>query len=105
MSELSKEELARQFGEEVPKETPVDENSIYKVSGRIKTYIGLNGHGLTPNALGLCNAFTHVMLSFYAFGESLQPADRKRLELLIREQEKMPAQFVAAAFSQVNGKK
>ena len=114
--EFSEEELAKHFGERVQpkkKEVEVDkmtlqeieewekkqDNSldIYKVVARVKNLAREGGGNLTSTGEMLINCYTHVLMALYGFAEKLDDKDVKiKLTELIRANENMPANFMAA---------
>lgn len=106
--EMSAEEMARLFGEEVPKGiAPVDapdlykDNGIYQIAGRIKNHVAFAGFPMSPNALMICNTYAHMMFAFYQFGLTLGEEQRAKLDLLIRKQEEGAAGLIAAGYRNV----
>lgn len=105
--QMSDSELLKHFGEKVQLKPKVldGDNSIYKVSARIKNYARSGGLALTPVGEGLCNTFTHMILDLYRFAETLPETERKQLEVIIKRQEQMPGDFInMASKSQVSQK-
>lgn len=91
-----KEIITKEDAEQYEKEQN-ESNDIYKVAARVKNYARSGGGQLTPVGEGLCNAFTHTLMTLYNFAETLSEDDKNRLLAVLKEQEKMPAQFIAAA--------
>lgn len=82
-------------------------NDIYKVAARIKNLARQDGRAsLTDVGSALCNTYTHVILSFYKFAESMTDETSKQaLISLIRKNESMPADFVAFINANIKVKK
>lgn len=118
---MTEEELAKHFGEVLPKKKKVQDvskmtleeiteweskqensNDIYKVAARIKNLARDGKANLTPVGEMLCNTFVHVLKSFYDFAETISDKEIKiKLIELTRKQEAMPGNFIAAAHSGV----
>lgn len=72
-------------------------NDIYKVSARIKNLARGTDASLTGVGDMLCNTFTHVAKNLYDFADTISDKETKlKLIELIRQNENMPAQFIAA---------
>lgn len=71
--------------------------TIYQVADRIKNLArGKAGDAtLLPNGEALCNLYTHVLMSFYAFAETLPEPYGKSLYKLIESKENLPAQVIS----------
>lgn len=125
--EMSEEDLARHFKEkpkkakkEKPKqlsEMSLDEiqswekaqensNDIYKIKARVANLARGPGVSLTPQGEMLCNTYVHVLKALYDFAENVQDKNIKvQLTDLIRKQEGMPGNLIAAAGVGVKMKK
>jgi hypothetical protein len=117
------EELARHFGEPPPKKAKKEKefssmtleeikewemqqansNDIYKISARVKNLARQDGlASLTSVGESLCNTYTHVLKALYDFAETISDREVKvRLINVIRNQESMPANFIAAIHANV----
>lgn len=114
---MTEEELARHFGESLPPIVEVkpiskmtveevgewekaqdNSNDIYKIAARVKNLARANGTAsLTPVGEALCNTFVHVAKTIYDFAETVSdPTIRIKLIEVMRSQEGMPANFIAA---------
>jgi hypothetical protein len=119
---MSAEEVAKHFGEEPQSDAEIptfksaedaenwekaqqESSDIYRISARVKNHVSFTGGSLTPVGEILCNSFIHVMKAFYDFADTLSDIDRERLRELIRKQEGMPANVIAASKSHVQVKK
>jgi hypothetical protein len=81
-------------------------NDIYKVNARIKNLARSGGAVLTPTGEMLCSLYTHVMLAFYDFANKIENREIKiKLIDLIKENEKMPANMIAAWAANVKAEK
>jgi len=89
--DMTKEEL------EAWEKSQDNSNDIYRVSARVKNLARESaGANLTPVGEALCNTYTHVLLSLYAFAETLKNKKTKmKLIELIRKHEEMPAQVIS----------
>jgi hypothetical protein len=115
--EMSPEELAIYFNEELPKKEKkgkkvsdmtleeIEEwekkqdnsNDIYKIAARVKNLARSDGQAaLMPAGEALCNVYTHVLKAFYDFADTLPPEHRVRMYDLIRHHEGMPGNLIAA---------
>lgn len=115
--EMSPEDIARHFNEapkrkkkrnkkskamtleeiEAWEKAQDNSNDIYKVSARIKNLARSSDASLTAVGDMLCNTYTHVAKSFYDFAETISDKETKiKLIELIKKNEIMPAQFIAA---------
>lgn len=97
----SEAELARHFGEALPEVKPPPTYDIYEVSARIKNLAREAAGSLSPVGDVLCNTYTHVVMALYNFSETLAPGDKERLKDLIRANENMPANVIAASAAHV----
>lgn len=115
---MSEAEIAALFGEKPPEHKPAPKapttdaeykayeealvwaTDIYRIAARVKNSVRGTGGGLTPQAEMLCNTYVHVLKSFYDFSETIKDENiKKALIDLIRKNEDMPANVVAAAFA------
>lgn len=123
---MTTEELAAYFGESLPKkpkkvkavhkmdlqeiqewEKQQDNSTdIYKIAARVKNLARGGDATLTPVGESLCNVYVHVLKAFYDFADILDDKDTKiKLHELIRKQEGMPGNFIAATHAGVRVKK
>lgn len=80
-------------------------NDIYKISARIKNLARGNNASLTPMGDILCNTYTHVLKALYIFADTMSDQNTKdKLIRLIRANENMPANVIAAANAGVKAK-
>lgn len=117
---MTEEELAVHFGEPLPKKAkkkkaPMspeeiesweaaqnNSNDIYKISARVKNLARAKDASLTTVGVALCNVYTHVLKAFYDFADAQDDKETKiKLTDLIRKQEEMPANFIAAVHAKV----
>jgi len=125
-SEMSEEDLARHFKEKRKVHTETkktlknmtleeieswekdqeNSNDIYKIKARVANLARGGGASLTPQGEMLVNTFVHVIKAFYDFSEKLEDKSIKvQLDQLIRSQEGMPGNLIAAAGVGVRQKK
>lgn len=121
--EMDEEELARHFGERVArkkKTKPINKmtmeeleqweedqdnsNDIYKVAARVKNLARGGGGALTPHGEMMANTFVHVLMALYNFAETIEDRETKiKLIKLVRSNENMPANLIAATKSGLKG--
>lgn len=109
-------EVAKHFGEETPKEKTgpdlssmskeeiekwekeqENSNDIYRISARVNNLARSGGGSLTPVGAILCNSHTHVLKALYDFADTLPEIHKEALIKVIRRQEGMPADVIAAS--------
>jgi hypothetical protein len=126
--EMSEEELAKHFKEkkegrkqkekakrleemsldeiESWEKTQENSNDIYKIKARVANLARGGNMNLTPVGEILCNSYVHVLKALYDFAEKLDDKNVKiQLIQLIRNNEGMPGNIIAAAAAGVKMKK
>lgn len=96
--EMSAEEIAQQFGESVQEKVELyPEETVYSIVARMRNLVSFAvNSNPTPMGIQLCNAYTHVLKSFYDFSHSLSEEECSRLSELIRKNESLPANFISS---------
>lgn len=120
---MTEEELARHFGEPLPKKPKksksIDKmsleeieaweaaqngsNDIYKVAARMKNAARMAVQGnLTPQGEMVVNTFAHMVKAFYDFANVVSDKETQiRLTELIKKQEELPANLISALWAGV----
>lgn len=68
--------------------------NIYEVDGRVKNHVAMTGIPLSAAGVQMCNMYTHVLMSLYAYAETLPEPFKAQLNALIRSKETMPMEVI-----------
>lgn len=102
-----KKPLTKMTLEEIEKWEKDQDNSndVYKVNARVKNLARGEGAALTPVGDILANTYTHVLLAFYKFADTLNQEDKVRMYEVVRSQEGFAGTVINAAGAGVRTKK
>lgn len=123
--EMTEADLAKQFGEPPPvrkegkalndmsrdeieswERAQDNSNDLYKIKARVSNLARGGGAALTAQGEMLVNTYVHVLKSLYDFAENIEDSTTKiKLTQLIRKNEDMPGNLIAAAGAGVRTKK
>lgn len=67
---------------------------IYAVKARVRNYTTVTGAALTSLGEALCNTYVHVLMKLYRFSDEIHINEGEDLRAILREIEKMPADFI-----------
>lgn len=112
--EMSASEVAKHFNEpepvnKEPDKTPEElakdyfvSEDIFRIKARVKNEAVGTGAALTPNGEMMANTFVHLFKTFYDFSNTIEDETlKKKLKELIKSQEVVPANLLAAIRSGV----